>query len=337
VFGRRQAVERRVVDLRDILKRLRPLLERLVGDEAVAVEFRSCVRAAHVRVDPTQVEQIAVNLAINARDAMPRGGTLTIDIDVVALDEATAAKLDCEAGPYARLTVSDTGVGMPTEVRSRVFEPFFTTKAAGKGTGLGLSIVYAAVKQNEGALALESEVSRGTMFRIHFPLVAAADEVVDVSERRLLPVPKAPDRAACRHALVIDDDPMNLTVVAHLLESLGCEVSTSTDPDTIAATLGQAATQGRPIDLVLLDVHLHGSSGLDACRRLRDDGIDVAILCMSGGWVATPEYVEAGFDGIVTKPIDHAMLRSCIERYAGWSHARSAPRLEGKPPVAAGA
>ena len=167
---------------------------------------------------------------------------------------------------------------------------------------------------------------------------------VDVSVRRLanaepaaVDEPKAMRRTACRHALVIDDDPMNLTVVAHLLESLGCEASTSTDPATIAATLARAATQGRAIDLVLLDVHLQGASGLDTCRRLRDEGIDVAILCMSGDWVATPVYVEAGFDGIVAKPIDQAALRACVERYAGWSHARSASLLDGTPPVAAGA
>jgi signal transduction histidine kinase/CheY-like chemotaxis protein len=453
VFGRKDVLERRVVDLRDILTRLRPMLARLLGDD-VRIDLRVCAGVANASVDPTQIEQIAVNLAVNARDAMPDGGTLVIELDVVALDDATAASLRCEPGPYVRIAVSDTGVGMVDEVRTRVFEPFFTTKPTGKGTGLGLSIVYAAVKQNDGALSLESEPSRGTTFRILFPLVAASEKVVDVSDRRLprgseriwlvedqplvrsfvenalsrlgyavrafasaehlldsmaalegadllltdLVLPRMDGRAlaervvaarpttrvvfasgysdavdarhgalppgapfvskpftveglanavraaldkpggpGCRHVLVIDDDPMNLTVVAHLLESLGCAVTTMSDPGAVAATLAAAAGTGTPIDLLLLDNHLEGASGLETCRRLRQSGVDVAIVCMSGDAGPQRAYEEAGFDGLLAKPIDHDTLRSCVERYAGWSHARalSGAGADGQPAAAA--
>jgi CheY-like chemotaxis protein len=132
---------------------------------------------------------------------------------------------------------------------------------------------------------------------------------------------------------------MNLTVVAHLLRSLGCSATTLADPAVMPTTLAAAEASGAPIDLVLLDIHLERASGLDVCRRLRQSGVDLPVLCMSGDTVAPRTYTEAGFDGVIEKPLDHEILRSCVTRYAGWSHARSSPRTEteSRPPVAAGA
>jgi len=440
VFGRRQVLERRVVDLRPLVERLRTLLARLIGED-VRIELAMCKSAANALVDPTQIEQLVVNLALNARDAMPQGGTLRIGVEVVVLGEGRTSALDALTGPCVQITVADTGTGMAAEVRAHAFDPFFTTKSAGKGTGLGLSIAYGAVRQNEGAISFETEIGRGTTFFLHFPFASmaalphdekdtslprgtervwlvedqplvrsfmetalsqlgytvrsfasgeqllesmASIEVADVlvtdlvlpnidgralaqrveahrpgvrvvfasgysedvisrhgdlpldasfiakpftvetlakAVRSSLDHHKPRENVGCRHALVIDDDPLVLTVVAGLLDALGCIASTSQDPTGIRATMADAACKGNPIDLIFLDLHLLGASGVEICRDLRHIGVDTAILCMSGDPLSPQARAEAGFDGVLDKPISHAALRSCIERYAGWSHA----------------
>jgi PAS domain S-box-containing protein len=168
-FSRRQATSPRLFALEDVIGGMDTMLRRLIGPEIEFAVIRGA-RPAMVVADPAQIEQVVLNLVINARDAMPDGGRLTVTLDEVDLDEAAAAALgDGRPGPYVRLGVADTGTGIDEATRARLFEPFFTTKEQGKGTGLGLSIVYGIVKQSGGAIAVLSEPGRGATFHIYLP------------------------------------------------------------------------------------------------------------------------------------------------------------------------
>jgi len=165
-FGRKQAISPKLVDLGALVAGLRPMLARILGDP-VTLEIVPPPVPALAQVDPVQTEQVLLNLALNARDAMPRGGRVAIAVASAELDAACAAAEGVSPGPHVILTVADSGCGMSEDVRQRVFEPFFTTKE--QGTGLGLSMVYGAVKQNRGAVHVESQTGRGTTFRIVLP------------------------------------------------------------------------------------------------------------------------------------------------------------------------
>ncbi|OFV90493.1 MAG: hypothetical protein A3G76_02250 [Acidobacteria bacterium RIFCSPLOWO2_12_FULL_65_11] len=174
-FSRRQATRSRLFALGDVVRGMDTMLRRLIGRE-VELEIIDCARSPTVRADSGQIEQVVLNLAINARDAMPEGGRLTVRVDQVHLDEAAAlALVEGNAGRYARLSVIDTGTGMDEATKARLFEPFFTTKEQGKGTGLGLSIVYGIVKQSGGYISVLSEPGRGSTFNIYLPLAAVPE------------------------------------------------------------------------------------------------------------------------------------------------------------------
>jgi two-component system cell cycle sensor histidine kinase/response regulator CckA len=174
-FGRRQATRTRLFALGGVVGGMETMLRRLIGPE---IEFSivSGPDPVMVQADSGQIEQVVMNLVINARDAMPRGGRLTVQVDDVELDEAAATTLvEGQAGRYGRLSVSDTGTGMTEQTRAKLFEPFFTTKEQGKGTGLGLSIVYGIVKQSGGYIGLSSELGKGTTFYIYLPLATVSE------------------------------------------------------------------------------------------------------------------------------------------------------------------
>jgi len=178
-FSRQQFIEPRIVDTNAVVRDIEKLLKRLIGED-VELTIHLQPNAGNIKVDPSQLEQILMNLAVNARDAMPDGGKLILETAYVELDEAYARQhLGAKAGDFVMLVVSDTGTGMDSQTMARIFEPFFTTKTEGRGTGLGLSTVYGVVKQNNGYIMPYSEVGHGTTFRVYFPRVRETPDLRD--------------------------------------------------------------------------------------------------------------------------------------------------------------
>jgi PAS domain S-box-containing protein len=274
-FSRQQVLAPRVLDLNAVVRDVERLLRRLIGEE---VGLRTVLAAdlAVVRADPSQIEQVLVNLAVNARDAMPRGGTVTIETANVSLDGAYVANQPLvAAGDYVMLALSDTGTGMDAATQARVFEPFFTTKERGKGTGLGLATVYGIVKQSGGYVWVYSELGIGTTFKIYLPRVTGGE----VAERPIA----APVPAATLHGsetiLVVEDQEEVRTLIRKILEARGYRVLAAANG---AAALQAAALHPGPIHLLLSDVIMPGMSGREVSRLLTPTRLSLRTLYVSG-------------------------------------------------------
>jgi CheY-like chemotaxis protein len=255
-------LESKVVDLNEVVSGAQQLLTRVIGED-VDLAARLDPDLGRVKVDPGQMEQVLMNLAVNARDAMPRGGKLTIETHNVEI----------ESGPAVLLAVSDTGAGMDEETKSRIFEPFFTTKEQGRGTGLGLATVYGIVKQSGGVIWVYSEPGKGATFKIYLPRV---DE----------PVSPKPDAAApsgslggTETVLLVEDEDRVRAVVRQLLERQGYTVLAAPDADV---GLARAVAWSGPIHLLVTDVVLRGMSGRDLAARLAAERPETRVLYMSG-------------------------------------------------------
>jgi signal transduction histidine kinase/ActR/RegA family two-component response regulator len=275
-FSRRQMIEPRVIDLGEVLRRLERLLVRTLGED---VELRVSARARdRIRIDVAQLEQIVMNLAVNARDAMPGGGLLQIETEDVVLDEAYCARhaLASRPGPHVLLAVTDSGCGLTEEVRAHLFEPFFTSKPQGKGTGLGLATVYGAVKQNGGLIDVYSEPGRGTCFKIFFPRVSEASEVLPPPEvQAFQELPRG-----CETILLVEDDHRVRRFATQLLGQIGYHVlSTANGAEALA--LLRARTTAR-IDLLFTDVVLPGISGRELAEVLQAEREVTRVLFTSG-------------------------------------------------------
>jgi signal transduction histidine kinase len=264
-LGRRQVLEVRALDLNEVVRGLDRLLRRVIGED-VRIVLTLDPRAPRLRADAGQLEQVLMNLAVNARDAMPAGGTLTI---------ATAA-----AGARVALTVSDTGVGMTREVAARVFEPFFTTKERGKGTGLGLASVHGIVTQSGGEIALESAPGRGTVFRLSFP---ATDETPDALPSRASGSPR-PVLGRTVTALLVEDERSLRRLMSRVLAEHGFRVLSASG----AREAGRLAAREPDIDLAVLDVILPELGGPALADRLREARPDLKVLFISGFADQTP-------------------------------------------------
>ncbi|MGE0862307.1 MAG: MASE1 domain-containing protein [Vicinamibacterales bacterium] len=271
-FSRRQVLQPKIIDLNTALSKVEPMLRRVIGEDIV-MTVTGKAAAPHVRVDPGQVEQVVMNLVVNARDAMPQGGRLTVETADAVLDEAAVAdQTDVKPGPYVMLSVSDSGVGMPPEVRARIFEPYFTTKDVGKGTGLGLSTAYGIVRQSDGHIAVSSELGLGTTFRIYLPRAEAPPQVpVDPS------VEKMPD--GTEHILIVEDDASVRRLSKELLLRLGYSV---TEAASGRAGLALGSDDTRHFDLALCDVILGDMSGPAVAEALRALRPSIRVLYMSG-------------------------------------------------------
>lgn len=273
-FSRRQLIEPRVLDLAEVLRSMEPMLRRLIGEDIVlAVETNA---AGRVRADAGQMEQVVMNLAVNARDAMPDGGRLLLELADVRLDDEYVA-LHPEVGPglYVMLAVSDTGTGMSEATRARVFEPFFTTKPMGKGTGLGLATVYGIVKQSRGSIGVYSEPGQGTVFKVHLPREdGPVDDVPEVRETRSL--------QGSETILVVEDEAVVRDLVRKVLGRAGYRVLLAATPREAVAI---AETEPGRMHLLLTDVVLPEINGrvlADRIRASRFDRGDLRVLFMSG-------------------------------------------------------
>jgi len=224
-FGRRQVLKPKVLNVNAILADVEKLLQRVIGED-IELDFQMDAKVDNAEADPAQLEQVIVNLATNARDAMPGGGKLTIATTNAFLDEAYAGRRKVvKPGRYVQITVSDTGCGMDEQTRARVFEPFFTTKEQGKGTGLGLATVYGIVKQSGGYIWVYSEPGHGTAFKIYLPVVeAAAETAQDIEQNEELP-------RGSETILVVEDDALLREVACEFLQSSGYMAMSAGSPE----------------------------------------------------------------------------------------------------------
>jgi len=273
-FSRRQPLEARSVRLNDLVMQLQKLLRRLIGEDIELVTIPAAAEDC-VEADPGRLEQVIMNLVVNARDAMPRGGTLTIETAVVHLDESFSAKrLGVRPGKHVVIAISDTGIGMDEKTQSHLFEPFFTTKSAGQGTGLGLATAYGIIRQSGGAIAFQSELGKGTTARIYLPVAEPRKRTPQVDEATL----QAPVNGA-ETILVVEDETRVRKLMAGVLSARGYRVIEATRGEE-ALRLAQEQSGG--IDLAVVDVVMPEMSGPEFVRRLRPMCPEMRVLFISG-------------------------------------------------------
>jgi len=272
-FSRKDVVEARVHDLNAVLSDIEEMIRRLIGED-IALNLSTTADPALVLVDRGQVEQVLMNLAVNARDAMPDGGRLTIEIGRVEIDQTYARKhLDLMAGSYVVMAVSDDGCGMDEQTRERLFEPFFTTKARGKGTGLGLAIIYGIVRQAGGDVHVYSEPGRGSTFRVYLPRVPDTVQDAEAADHaRELP-------SGSETILLTEDEEPVRALAKDILEMNGYNVL---EADSGEAALEIAAAYEGTIHLLLTDVVMPGMGGGRLANALTERRPGIRVLYMSG-------------------------------------------------------
>jgi signal transduction histidine kinase/CheY-like chemotaxis protein len=271
-FSRQQVLAPKVTDLNAIVSGMETLLRRVIGADVTLRTVRA-TGAAMVFVDPGQTEQVIMNLAVNARDAMPRGGKLTIEVSRAELDAPFAARHEgITPGTYVELSVTDTGTGMSRDVQARMFDPFFTTKERGKGTGLGLSTVFGIVRQSGGAISVSSEIDEGTTFRIYLP--NTRDTRPQPSVAAQVDRPRGSETI-----LVVEDEPHVRSIVRGILTRAGYVVL---EAEHGAAALELCQRVQTPIQLVLTDVVMPVMSGRELIERLAKVRPGAKVLFMSG-------------------------------------------------------
>jgi two-component system, cell cycle sensor histidine kinase and response regulator CckA len=267
-FSRGATAQPRVLDLNHILTAMEPMLHRLLGNN-IELILLTTAGVGRIRADASQVEQVVVNLATNARDAMPRGGKLVIETANVDLDETQAQNMGVKAGPYVMLAVSDTGIGMDNETRSRLFEPFFTTKAPGSGSGLGLATVYGVVKQADGHVTVYSQPNCGTIFELYLPRIKEA----------LTEAPQLRSAKGSETILLVDDEEGVRKLVVAVLKSNGYDVVEAANG---VSALAAYEKNGHKVDMVLTDVVMPQMNGFELGKQLAERAPGLKILYMSG-------------------------------------------------------
>jgi CheY-like chemotaxis protein len=267
-FSRRQVLQPTVVDVNRVVKDVEPILSRLISEQ-IEVVVATTPGAGSVLVDRTQLEQVVLNLTVNARDAMAGGGRLVLSTNTAVVDR-DPPHVDMTPGPYVVLSVADTGIGMDEATQAKIFEPFFTTKPVGQGTGLGLSTVYGIVRQSGGHILVYSEPGLGTTFRIYLPRVEGdpLDE----------PASLAITGRSHGRVLLVEDEGVLRALALRVLERDGFEVLVAATPDEALALAAGATT----IDLVLSDVIMPGLTGVALAGRLREARPGLPVVLMSG-------------------------------------------------------
>ena len=304
-FSRKEVNSPKPVDLNQLIEESNKILSRLISEDIV-LAFHPADRLWIVMIDPSQVDQILMNLAVNARDAMPRGGSLTIETANRRITSDYAyLNRNARPGDYVQLTVSDTGLGMDKKTMEHIFEPFFTTKEVGKGTGLGLATVYGIVTQNSGFINVYSEPGQGTVFKIYLPRLAEKMESDEV-------LPPAPP-ALCATILLVEDEEMLLWVATKLLEELGHKVIQAQTP---ARAIEICRDSGRGIDLILTDVVMPQMNGREMIERILEFRPELKVLFMSGHTsdnAVQNALVERGMR-YIQKPLDMQKLNEMIRQ-----------------------
>jgi PAS domain S-box-containing protein len=271
MFSRRQVIEPRVLDLGELLGGMDKMLRRLVGEDVELATIRGPALGA-VRADPSSIEQVIMNLVVNARDAMPTGGKLTLETANVLLDEDYVRTHNAgPAGPHVMLAVTDTGVGMDAAVQARIFEPFFTTKPVDKGTGLGLSTVFGIVQQINGSIAVYSEVGLGTTFKIYVPCIASEGITLQTGRVAII--------GGSETVLLVEDEAQVRAVARGILRRHGYHVLEARDPRDAIQTCERYDGE---IHLLLTDVVMPAMSGAELARQLAQQRPTMRVLCMSG-------------------------------------------------------
>src|SRR5881398_2478792 len=306
-FSRQQVLQPKVVDVNALVLDMDKLLRRLIGED---VELATVLdpTLGRVTADPGQLEQVIVNLAVNARDAMPQGGKLTLETRNIDLDSSyTLEHSLVKPGPYVQLTVSDSGIGMDEETQAHAFEPFFTTKPRGQGTGLGLAMVYGTVKQSGGFIWVYSEPGRGATFKIYLPRVDTP------TEPATLPAPTVQPARGSETVLLAEDEPAVRAIAQQALERQGYTVLAAPSG---ADALALAAQHGATIHLLLTDVVMPGMSGRDLADRLTAQRPGIRVLYISGytdNAIVRHGMLEPGL-AYLQKPFrPHALVRKVRE------------------------
>jgi len=272
-FGRRQAVDPKVVDMADVVQRIEPMVRRLLPPD-ILLNVSSHSSSCLVKADGSQLDQLLMNLVVNARDAMPNGGRLTVQVSVAELDESSFGDTVVRPGRYVRLIVADTGVGMDEATKARAFEPFFTTKGVGEGTGLGLAIVYGIVNQCGGYIWLHSEPGAGTSFKIYLPCIQQ-DEPASIPD-----VPTGSDVGGTGElVLVVEDEPAVLAVTRRILMDAGYRVVGALSVSEARKLFAQF---GDDVALVLSDVVMPEGGGIALMDELRKERPTLPVVLMSG-------------------------------------------------------
>jgi nitrogen-specific signal transduction histidine kinase/ActR/RegA family two-component response regulator len=272
--GRKQVLEPRRTNLNHIMAEMQEILRRVIKENIEVINrFEENLGVAFV--DPVQIEQVMLNLAVNASDAMPDGGELTIETSNIDLDsDFIREHPEAEPGPYVLLAVSDSGIGMDEEILSQIFEPFFTTKPAGVGTGLGLAMVYGVVKQSGGFIWANSEPGMGTSFKIYFPRVPGENSELEVAQ-----AVSALSEVGSETILLVEDEQMVLDLTASVLKNAGYEVVTASTPKQ---ALEEMAHQKGPIHIMITDVVMPGMSGPTLANALAPEHPEMKLIFMSG-------------------------------------------------------
>ena len=311
-FSRRQQFHSTNVRLNEILVDLEKMLRPLIGED-VELKMDLGESVGVLAVDSTMIQQVVMNLCINARDAMPSGGTLQVKTENVVVNaEDCASHVDSRPGSYVRLTVSDTGEGIPPDVMQRIFEPFFTTKEVGKGTGLRLSMVYGVVHQHGGTIRVRSEPGQGAAFEIYLPAAEAASQPAE-------PEPSGAGATGVETILVAEDDPMVRTAVVRALTEAGYSVLSAGDGDEAVRMFAEHATA---IRMVLLDMVMPKMGGRKAHRQIAEINPNTPVVYCSGydSGLATLEAAEAARLCVLEKPVDRetvlATVRKVLDRSA---------------------
>jgi signal transduction histidine kinase/ActR/RegA family two-component response regulator len=312
-FSRMQVLEPKVLDLNALVAEMCSLLKRLVRED-ISFTFKAGESLGRVKADPGQIEQVIMNLTVNACDAMPTGGKLVVETRNISVDEAMAkSRPPLLPGDYIRLTVEDSGQGMDAETKERIFEPFFTTKELGKGTGLGLATVYGVVKQSGGCIWVESEPGRGTRFEVYLPVVQEAVEVAS---------PESTPKIGAHHSgavLIVEDEEAVRELAAEFMKSAGYKVLTASDGKEALEVVKQSG----PIRVLVTDIVMPNMRGPELAKVLKASRKDLKIIYMSGYLEfnkGDEEFLEGSY--FLQKPFSRNTLVSKVDE--ALKHKRAA-------------